>query len=60
MNELDKKHKLRDELLIKVWNIMRDISDHHNESEMSEEDLNVWKYVTRHSAIQSRLDNKSQ
>jgi len=34
---------------------MRDLSDHHDETEMSDEDLAVWDKVTRHSAIQSRI-----
>ena len=44
----------RDELLRKVWCIMNELS---NYEEMSQEDLDVWDKVTKHSAIQNRLDN---
>lgn len=50
------KYRRRDELLRSVWSIMRAISDHNDESPMSDEDLDVWGDVTKHSAIQSRLD----
>jgi len=52
---LEAKYRRRDELLRSVWSIMRDLSDHHDETEMSDEDLAVWDKVTRHSAIQSRI-----
>jgi hypothetical protein len=54
---LQELHERRDRLMLEVWSVMRDISDHHVEMSMTDEDLAVWGSVTSHSAIQRRLDD---
>jgi len=55
---LELLHKRRDLAIREMWSIMRDISDFHigKMDDMSAEDLDVWEAVTKHSAVQSRLD----
>lgn len=56
--DLVEKRKELDTLLRRVWLVLREISDFHANAEtMSVEDLDVWGAVTKHSAIQSRLDS---
>ena len=45
----------KDRAIINLWNAMRDLSDYGEEA-LTEQDLQLWGYVTGHDAVQSRLD----
>lgn len=51
---MDPLSETRDERVRTLWYTLKTISN--QPEEMTEEDLDLWMAVTKHSAIQSRLD----
>lgn len=47
----------KDRAIINLWNAMRDLSD-FGEDALTEQDLQLWGYVTGHDAVRSRLDRR--
>ena len=45
----------KDRAIINLWNALRDLSDYGEEA-LTEQDLQLWGYVTGHDAVQSRLN----
>ena len=48
----------RDELIRALWRNYADTLDADRERDWNDEDMDLWKAVTDHSAIQDRLSNK--
>lgn len=49
--------RARNEAICRLWSAFRDLSDKLQPDEWSKADLDLWKLVTRHDAVQTRLDN---
>jgi len=47
-----------DQTIRALWLAFRELSDLIDSEEWTEEDVNPWALVTKHSAVQSRLEMK--
>ena len=45
----------RDMLITKLWLVLNDISKYRGADRMTDQDLDVWGAVTKHSGVQKKL-----
>ena len=48
--------KERDRLILELWIVFRKMSDEIDPEEFTDEDLELWGVVTKHSTVQKRLE----
>lgn len=45
----------KDQAIVRLWLALRDLSD-NGEDALTEQDLQLWGYVTGHDAVQTRVN----